>query len=61
MEQNLMTLEEIRDRVRACNMCCKRFDALEAVQAAGIPVDGVDREHVNLGSLLLDGWQLIHH
>ena len=53
--------DEVRDLARACNMCCKRFDSLEAAQKAELPIDGVEREHVNLGKLALDGWQIIHH
>jgi sulfur relay (sulfurtransferase) complex TusBCD TusD component (DsrE family) len=53
--------DAVRHLARACNMCCKRFDSLEAAKRAEVPVDGVEREHAELGSLLLDGWQLIHH
>ena len=53
--------DDIRPLVRACNMCCKRFDATEAATAAAIPIDGEGRDHVNLGKLALDGYQIIHH
>lgn len=53
--------DEIRPLMRACNMCCKRFDATEAATAAAIPIDGEGRDHVNLGQLALAGYQIIHH
>lgn len=51
--------DEVRGLARACNMCCIRFDATEAVKAAGIPILGVDREHIDTASYVLDGWQLV--
>lgn len=51
--------DEVRDLARACNMCCIRFDATEAVQAAEIPILGDGREHVDTASYVLDGWHLV--
>ncbi len=53
--------DDIRDRVVACNMCCKRFDQLEAVQAAEVPIHGEDREHTDVAAWVLDGYQVINH
>ena len=53
--------DEIRDKVVACNMCCKRFDQTDAVQAAGIPIKGEGREHIDIASYVADGFQVINH
>jgi hypothetical protein len=53
--------DAIRPLVRACNMCCKRFDATEAVQGAEIPILGEGKGHANVGSYLLDGYQVLNY
>jgi len=53
--------DAVRDRVHACNMCCKRFDATEAVQAAGVPIHGEGREHADLAAFMLDGWDVVNY
>ena len=50
----------LRAHVHACNMCCRRFDQLEAVQGAGIPVHAEGREHADLAPYVLDGAQVIN-
>lgn len=53
--------DRIRGRIKACNMCCKRFDVLERVQAAEIPILGEDKEHVDIAQYVVDGYQVINH
>ena len=53
--------DEVRDLAKACNMCCRRFDVLEQVQTAGIPIIGEGRDHINIGQYVLDGYQVINH
>lgn len=53
--------DRLRSRVRACNMCCKRFDQTEAVTAAEIPILGEGRDHVDIAQYVLDGYAVINH
>ncbi len=53
--------DEIRPLVRACNMCCKRFDVREKVEAAEIPIDGEGREHIDISRYVVEGYQVINH
>lgn len=53
--------DELRDVVKACNMCCKRFDVYEAVQASGLPILGEGREHVDVARYVAEGYQVINH
>lgn len=53
--------DQLRSKVRACNMCCKRFDQLDAVNAAGIPILGEGQDHVDIAQYVLDGYQIINH
>ena len=53
--------DEVRPLVRACNMCCKRFNVYEQVQAAGIPIDGEGRDHIDIARYVIDGYQVINH
>jgi hypothetical protein len=53
--------DEIRPFVRACNMCCKRFNVLEQVQESDIPVDGEGSEHIDIAHYVLNGYQVINH
>jgi len=53
--------DEVRGLARACNMCCIRFDVLEAVREAGIPILGEGRDHVDISRYVLDGYQVINH
>ena len=53
--------DDIRPLVKACNMCCKRFDVREQVAAADIPILGEGREHSDVASYLLDGYQVVNH
>lgn len=53
--------DEIRGLVEACNMCCKRFDVHEQVQAAGIPIVGEGREHIDIARYVAEGYQVINH
>ncbi|MCH9680581.1 MAG: DsrE family protein [Deltaproteobacteria bacterium] len=53
--------DSIRHRVRACNMCCKRFDATEAVAAADIPIVGQGQDHIDIARYVLEGYQVINH
>ena len=53
--------DAIRDHVKACNMCCIRFNATEAVQAAGIPIVGEGKDHIDIGRYVLEGYQVINH
>ena len=52
--------DAIRDHVKACNMCCIRFNATEAVQAAGIPIIGEGKDHIDIGRYVLEGYQVIN-
>jgi predicted peroxiredoxin len=53
--------DAVRDRVRACNMCCIRFDATEAVAGAGFTIVGEGREHIDISRYVLEGYQVINH
>ncbi|MGH1344573.1 MAG: hypothetical protein ACRBN8_23640 [Nannocystales bacterium] len=53
--------DEVRSLARACNMCCIRFDVLDAVREAKIPILGTGREHVDIARYVLDGYQIINH
>lgn len=53
--------DAVRSHVKACNMCCIRFDVADAVAAAGIPILGEGREHVDIAKYVLDGYQVINH
>lgn len=53
--------DAVRDLVRACNMCCKRFEAIDAVKAASVPIEGDGEDHINLGKLALEGYQIINY
>ncbi len=53
--------DALRSKVRACNMCCKRFDQSEIVAGAGIPILGEGRDHVDIAQYVLDGYQVINH
>jgi sulfur relay (sulfurtransferase) complex TusBCD TusD component (DsrE family) len=53
--------DAVRANVRACNMCCKRFDVREAVEAADVPIDGEGMDHIDIGKYVLDGYQVINH
>lgn len=46
--------------LETCNMCCIRFDAMPAAQAAGVPVHGEGREHWDMAGLVLDDWQILN-
>ena len=48
-----------KDITTACNMCTIRFDVKDAVAQAGIPIHGEDHDHMELGPLVSDGYQLI--
>lgn len=53
--------DAVRPLVRACTMCCKRFDAVEAVQSAEIPMLGEGTGHANVASFVLDGYQVLNY
>jgi len=53
--------DQVQDEVHACNMCCKRFASREAIEALEVRIHGEGSDHMNLGALLLDGWQLINY
>lgn len=53
--------DAVREHVVTCNMCCHRFEELDAVEAAGIPVLGEPREHVDVARWVLDGFTVINH
>ncbi|MEM7152657.1 MAG: DsrE family protein [Myxococcota bacterium] len=53
--------DAVRSRVRACNMCCKRFDVYDAVRAAEIPIVGEGKDHIDIAAYVLDGYQVINH
>ena len=53
--------DEIKPLVSACNMCCKRFDVLEVVAAAGIPILGEGQDHVDIAKYMLDGYEVVNH
>jgi len=53
--------DAVQDRILACNMCCIRFDVREPVDAAGIPIIGEGREHIDIAQYVLDGYQIINH
>lgn len=44
--------------VVVCNMCARRFDVHDAVCAAGFAVDGEGQEHLRLGALVAEGYQV---
>lgn len=50
----------ILGHVKACNMCCIRFNATEAVQAAGIPIVGEGKDHIDIGRYVVEGWQVVN-
>lgn len=52
--------DAVRDKVVACNMCCKRFDQTEAVAAAGIPILGKGTAHTDVARWVLEGYQIIN-
>ncbi len=52
--------DEVRGLVRACNMCCIRFDATDAVRAADVPIIGEGREHIDIARYVLEGYQVIN-
>lgn len=51
--------DEIRDTITTCNMCNIRFDATEAVTAAGLPIAGEGKDHIDLAPDILEGWQVV--
>ncbi|MEM6994700.1 MAG: DsrE family protein [Myxococcota bacterium] len=53
--------DAVRASARACNMCCKRFDQSEAVQAASLPIDGEGRDHTDVARWVVDGYQLVNY
>ncbi len=53
--------DAVRPLVHACNMCCIRFDATEAVEKAEIPILGEGKSHANIASYLLDGYQVLNY
>ena len=53
--------DDVRAISKACNMCCKRFDAAEAVAASDIPVEGEGKEHIDIAKYVLDGYDVINH
>lgn len=53
--------DAVKPLMRACNMCCKRFESTDGVVAAGIPIDGEGTEHSDLGSLALEGYQIMNY
>jgi len=52
--------DAVRDVAHACNMCTKRFDAREAIEAADVPIVGEGQEHIDLAPYVMDGWQVIN-
>ncbi len=52
--------DAILPNIETCNMCCIRFDAMPAAQAAGVPVHGEGREHWDMAGLVLDDWQILN-
>ena len=53
--------DAVRDKVVACNMCCKRFDQTEAVAAAGVPILGEGKAHSDVARWVMDGYQIINY
>lgn len=53
--------DAVRPFVRACNACCKRFDVLEAVQGAEIPILGEGQGHADVASYLVAGYQVLNY
>ena len=53
--------DAIRGRIKACNMCCKRFDQTEAVQRAEVAILGEGQDHTDVGQWVLDGYQVINY
>lgn len=53
--------DAVRERVRACNMCCIRFDVRDEVAAAGIPILGEGQDHVDVAAFALDGYTIVNH
>lgn len=53
--------DAIRPHVRACNMCCKRFDVHEAVTASEVPILGDGQGHADVARFVLDDYQVISH
>lgn len=51
--------DAVRHRARACNFCTKRFDVAEAIAAAGVPIEGEGKAHMELSRYVLDGWQIV--
>jgi hypothetical protein len=51
--------DAVRDRVEACSFCCIRFGVRDAVEAAGIPIRGEGKRHMELSDDVLSGWQII--
>ena len=51
--------DESRESVSCCNFCCIRFDTRDVVEAAGVPIHGEGRDHMNLADFVLSGHQLI--
>ncbi len=47
--------DAVRDRVRVCNMCAKRFDVRERVSALDIPIMGEGHEHADYSEDVLAG------
>lgn len=53
--------DDIRPLVKACNMCCKRFDVRDQIEGAGIPIVGEGQEHIDIAHYVLEGYQVINH
>ena len=51
--------DEVREHVEACNFCCIRFETKDSVASAEIPIHGKGKDHMALGQVVLDGYQII--
>ena len=53
--------DAVRSHVHACNMCCKRFDQTEWVEAAEVPILGEGHDHTDEARWVLDGYQILNY
>ena len=53
--------DAVRPYVMACNMCCKRFDVVDAVQGAEIKILGEGDGHADIASYLVAGYQILNY
>lgn len=53
--------DSVRPLIKACNMCCKRFDTHARLSESDIPIVGEGSAHIDIGRFVLDGFQVINH